>query len=215
MTQTPSPNGGAAGSLRIAGLILAGGEGRRLGGVDKALVLLNGRSLLSHVAERFEPQVEAVALSANGDPGRFASALAGRGWPVLPDADEERLGPMAGLLAGLDWAAGWGASHLASVSVDTPFLPGDLVVRLLLGCAAPGGSAIAQSAGGRHPTCGLWPVGLRSTLAAAIGSGERRLGRWASDQGAVGVAFADTPDPFFNINRPEDLAQAERWLIAG
>lgn len=196
--------------MRIAGLILAGGEGRRLGGVDKALVLLDGRSLLSHVAERFEPQVAALALSANGDPARFAGHSAG--WPVLPDADGARLGPMAGLLAGLEWAATQGASHLATVSVDVPFLPGDLVARLMLGSAAPDGCAVAESDGRRHPTCGLWPVDRHAALASALKSGERRLGNWAADQGAVCVGFTGTPDPFFNINTPEDLAQADGWL---
>lgn len=182
-----------------------------MGGTDKALVLLRGQSLLSHVAERFEPQVETLALSANGDPARFAD------WslPVLADAGQARLGPMAGLLAGLEWAAARGASHLATVSVDTPFLPGDLVVRLLAGCGSPDDCAIAESQGKAHPTCGLWPVTRRAALAEVLAAGERRLGQWASAQGAVRVAFAGEPDPFFNINTPADLAEAERWLSRG
>ncbi len=179
-----------------------------MGGVDKALVRLQGQSLLSRVAARFEPQVEALALSANGDPGRFAE------WsgPVLADAGRARLGPMAGLLAGLEWAAARGASHLATASVDTPFLPGDLVVRLMAGCASPEDCAIAESHGKSHPTCGLWPVTKHSALAAVLAAGERRLGRWASAQGAARIGFAGEPDPFFNINTPADLAEAEGWL---
>lgn len=199
------------GLLRVAGLILAGGEGRRMGGKDKALVRLRGQSLLSHVAERFEPQVYALALSANGDPERFSQ------WslPVLADAGQERLGPMAGLLAGLGWAAARGASHLATVSTDTPFLPGDLVVRLMAGCATPEDCAIAESHGKTHPTCGLWPVARRAALAAALAAGERRIGQWANAQGAVRIAFAGEPDPFFNVNSPADLAAAEGWLARG
>lgn len=197
--------------MRIAGLILAGGEGRRMGGTDKALILLRGQSLLSRVAERFEPQVEALALSANGDPGRFSE------WslPVLADAGQARLGPMAGLLAGLEWAAARGASHLATVSVDTPFLPGDLVVRLMAGCGSTDGCAIAESHGKVHPTCGLWPVTKRAALAEVLAAGERRLGQWASAQGAARIAFAGAPDPFFNLNTPADLAEAESWLAQG
>ena len=151
----------ASPGLRIFGLILAGGEGRRMGGADKALLPLAGRPLLAHVADRFEPQVERLALSANGDPARFAAFS----FPVLADADDARLGPMAGLLAGLDWLAAMGGTHLATVSVDTPFLPCDLVPRLLLAGQETGGFAIAESQGRAHPTCGLWPLGSRGVHA--------------------------------------------------
>ena len=205
MTDTASvPRG-----LRIFGLILAGGEGRRMGGADKALLPLDGRPLLAHVADRFEPQVEGLALSANGDPARFSAF----GLPVLTDAQGVRLGPMAGLLAGLDWLATTGGTHLATVSVDTPFLPCDLVPKLLLAGEATDGLAIAESQGRAHPTCGLWPLGLRKTLRAALAAGERRIGDWAKTQGAGRAVFAgDNPDPFFNINQPEDLTLAEAWL---
>jgi molybdopterin-guanine dinucleotide biosynthesis protein A len=207
--------------LRIFGLILAGGAGRRMGGADKALLLLRGRPLLSHVADRFAPQVEGLALSANDDPHRFAAF----GLPVLPDiaadsdsscdGDSTRNGPMAGLLAGLLWARDQGASHLATVSVDTPFLPCDLVPRLLLATLPGSGAAIAESAGRRHPTCGLWPVTLALPLGDALAAGERRIGQWAEASGARTAGFNDTPDPFFNLNTPEDLARAERLLEAG
>ncbi|MCX8508652.1 MAG: molybdenum cofactor guanylyltransferase MobA [Rhodobacteraceae bacterium] len=193
--------------MRILGLILAGGEGRRMGGADKALLPLAGRPLLSHVLARFEPQVAQLALSANGDLARFASF----GLPVL--ADDARLGPMAGLLAGLDWLAAAGGSHLATVSVDTPFLPCDLVARLLWAGEATGGLAIAESRGRHHPTCGLWPVGLRANLRADLAEGERRIGQWAASLGAATAPFTGPdPDPFFNLNHPEDLACAEGWL---
>ncbi len=200
----PVPQG-----LRIFGLILAGGEGRRMGGADKALLRLGERPLLTHVADRFEPQVERLALSANGDPTRFAAF----GFPVLTDEQGLRLGPMAGLLAGLDWLAATGGTHLATVSVDTPFLPCDLVPKLLLAGDATGGLAIAESQGRAHPTCGLWPIGLRAPLRAALSAGERRIGHWAATLGAAHAVFAGTdPDPFFNLNQPEDLTRAETWL---
>lgn len=196
--------------LRIFGLILAGGEGRRMGGADKALLPLGGRSLLAHVADRFEPQVERLALSANGDPKRFAAF----GFPVLTDEQDTRLGPMAGLLAGLDWLATNGGTHLATVSVDTPFPPCDLVPRLLLAGNLTNGLAIAESHGRAHPTCGLWPLGLRAPLRAALSAGERRIGHWAATNGAAHALFAGTdPDPFFNVNQPEDLTRAETWLV--
>lgn len=205
MTDTASvPQG-----LRIFGLILAGGEGRRMGGADKALLPLAGRPLLSHVADRFEPQVERLALSANGDPLRFAAF----GFPVLTDEQGARLGPMAGLLAGLDWLATTGGTHLATVSVDTPFLPCDLVPKLLMAGEATGGLAITESQGRAHPTCGLWPLGLRAPLRAALSAGERRIGQWAASHGAAHAVFAGTDlDPFFNLNQPDDLARAEAWL---
>lgn len=188
-------------------VILAGGRGRRMGGADKALILLAGRPLLSHVLDRMAPQAGRIALSANGAPARFAAF----GLPVLPDAGAD-LGPMAGLLAGLDWAAALGdATHLLTLSVDTPFLPADLASRLA-SAAGQTGLALAESRGRLHPTCGLWPLHLRAPLARALATGERRIGDWALAQGAVSVAFDGDPDPFLNLNRPEDTALAERLL---
>lgn len=199
MTARARPLSGA----RILGLILAGGEGRRLGGADKALLPFGGAPLLSRVQGRLDPQVEGLALSANGDPERFAFS----GLTVLGDAGPERLGPMAGVLAGLDWLHGQGATHLATVPVDLPFLPPDLVARL----SRAGDFAVAECGGRLHPTCTLWPLRLRDPLARALAAGERRIGRWCAEAGAVRVVFpAATPDPFFNVNRPEDLAEAER-----
>ncbi|WP_375689157.1 molybdenum cofactor guanylyltransferase MobA [Pseudooceanicola sp. LIPI14-2-Ac024] len=197
------------------GLILAGGQGRRMGGVDKAFVPLAGRPLIAHVADRFLPQVATCAISAAGDPARFT----GYGMPVLADGEPGGLGPLAGVLSGLDWAAGQGAAALVTVSVDTPFLPPDLVPRLLL--AAEGRDpplAVAAEPGAEgprlHPACALWPVSLREGLRATLRGGERRLGRWAEAQGAAVAVFADGGVAFLNVNRPEDLARAEA-LLAG
>ncbi len=199
-----------------AGVILAGGRGLRMGGADKALLTLAGRPLLAHVLDRLAPQVGAIALSANGDPARFASF----GLPVLADAGGSGEGPLAGLLAGLDWAAAIGAAHVVAVAVDTPFLPADLVARLAA-AAGPGGAAVAASpdAAGRlrrHPAMGLWPVALRGALRAALDGGLRKAGLWAETAGARVAAFeTGASDPFFNLNRPEDLAAAEARLAAG
>lgn len=197
--------------MRIFGLILAGGEGRRLGGRDKAMVELAGETLLARSAARLGPQVERLALSTNGSAERFPDFPG----PVLADATTDRLGPMAGLLAGLNWLAEIGGTHLASAAVDLPFLPCDLVPHLLLAGEAADGFAVAESNGRVHPTCGLWPLRLRDPLRAALASGERRIGQWAEAQGAARASFDDRPaDPFLNINTPEDLADAEALIAA-
>lgn len=195
--------------MLIHGLILAGGQGRRLGGVDKALLTLGSQSLLERTFSRFYPQIHAIALSANGDPALYP-AFAG---PVLRDAGGAGLGPMAGVLAGLDWLADAGGDCLATVSVDTPFFPGDLVARLVLAGESTGGFALAECGGRLHPTCGLWPIGQRAALRAALQAGERRISDWAQAQGAARAVFPVTvPDAFLNINTPEDLAMAEAAL---
>lgn len=179
-----------------------------MGGGDKGMLPLGGRPLIGHVIARLAPQVAALAISANGDPARWA----GFGLPVLADSVQDWPGPLAGVLAGMHWAAGLGATWVQSVAADTPFLPRDLVPRL----AAAGGLALAASpdAAGQlrvHPTAGLWPVALRHHLRAALAAGQRRVLDWALDQGAVTVAFAAPGhDPFFNINTPEDLARAQQ-----
>lgn len=194
------------------GVILAGGQARRMGGGDKGLLPLGGRRLIDHVIDRLRPQCGTLAINANGDPARFAEL----GLPVLPDPVPGQPGPLAGILAAMDWATALGAGRVVTVAADTPFLPRDLVPRLLA-AASPGG-AVAESADGTgrlraHPTFGLWPVALRDRLAQAIAGGERRLGVWASDVGAARVAFGSQPvDPFFNVNTPEDLAAAERLV---
>ena len=188
------------------GVILAGGCATRMGGGDKALLRLDDATLLDHVIRRFDPQVAALALSANGDPARFDSL----GLPVLPDADPGFPGPLAGVLAGLDWAAGQGAEAVVTAAADTPFLPEDLVPRLLLAAEeAKLPIALAATASGRHPTFGLWPVALRDDLRLALAGGTRKVTDWADRQGAATAHFPDRPfDPFFNVNTPEDLARA-------
>jgi len=197
------------------GVILAGGRATRMGGGDKGLLRLGGKTLLDHVIERVAPQVAHLALNANGDAARFA----GLGLPVLADSVAGNPGPLAGVLAGLDWAADKGGSHIVTAAADTPFLPPDLVPRLLLASETAGApialAATRDAARGvlRQPTIGLWPVALRDDLRAALAGGLRKVVLWADGHGAASAVFPDTPfDPFFNINTPEDLARAEGML---
>lgn len=191
--------------MRIFGVILAGGESRRMG-ADKAFVPLAGRPLIAHVLDRLEPQVERVLISANGDPARFA----GFGCPVVADAAPK--GPLSGVLAALTVAAEMGATHLVSTPVDTPFLPGDLVPQLLLAAeAASAGVSLAADTAGDHPATALWPVGLAPALAAFLASGEAKVTRFTATQGAARALFSD-PRAFLNLNTPEDLAAAEALL---
>ena len=190
----------------VLGVILAGGLSRRMGGGDKALSTLAGTPVLAHVIARFAPQVERLVLNANGDPARWR----GFGLDVLADSLADFPGPLAGLLAAMDWAAihAPGSRWIASVSCDTPFLPRDLVARLR---REGGRAAIAASAGQIHPVAGLFDMGLRDELAAYLAAGGRRAGEWASRAGAnIAVFASDAVDPFFNINTPEELAEAER-----
>ncbi len=198
-----------------AGVILAGGLASRMGGGDKGLLPLGGRRILDRVVERIAPQVEALALNANGDPARFADL----GLPVVPDARDDRPGPLAGVLAGLDWAEAQGATHIVTVAADTPFFPCDLVPQLQLAAEAQGRpialAATPDGAGGivRHPTFGLWPVALREDLRAALDDGVRKVVAWTDRHGTALAAFpTDRGDPFFNVNRPEDLVRAEEML---
>ncbi|MDH2326474.1 molybdenum cofactor guanylyltransferase MobA [Cereibacter sp. SYSU M97828] len=185
--------------MRIFGVILAGGEGRRMGGADKALLPLGGVSMIARVRARLEPQVEALAISANGDPARFRGT-------VLPDDDPQ--GPLSGVLAGLRWAAGLGADAVVTAPVDVPFLPGDLVPML---CLRWPGAALARAGGRLHPACALWPVTAAPSLEAWLASGQRRVGDFAASIGATPVDFPD-PREFLNLNTPEDLAAAQALL---
>lgn len=194
------------------GVVLAGGLARRMGGGDKPLRLLGGRPMLDHVLARIAPQVAGLLINANGDPARFAM----QGVPVVADGLPDHPGPLAGILAALDWAAAnrpelpW----VVSVPGDAPFIPLDLVARLH---AARAGQdvplACARSAGQAHPPIGLWPVALRDDLRAALLAGERKIDRWTARHGCAHADWPDTPvDPFFNANAPEDLVAAEALL---
>jgi molybdopterin-guanine dinucleotide biosynthesis protein A len=192
------------------GLILAGGQARRMGGGDKPLKSIGGVTILDRVIARMRPQCRALLLNANGDPARFAAT----GLPVVADDVPNFAGPLAGILAGLDWATAQApdVEYVASVPGDCPFLPGDLVARLQRVRAEAGlPLACARSGEWRHPVVGLWPVALRDDLRRALtGEGLRKIELWTARHG---VAIADWPaepvDPFFNVNTPEDAAAAE------
>jgi len=193
------------------GVILAGGLARRLGGGDKGLRAIGGRTLIARVAARLAPQCEGLVLNANGDPARF-SAL---GLPVVADGLEGRAGPLAGVLAALDFAAaqdpapGW----VVSVPGDCPFVPRDLVAGLHRARLAAGATlAVAASGGRTHHAIGLWPVAAREALRRAlIDEGLRRVGQWSARHAPATAAWPREPrDPFFNVNTPEDLAEAGR-----
>ena len=193
--------------MAVVAVLLAGGQGTRMGGGDKPLRLLAGRPLLEHVMARIAPQVDGMVLNANGDAARFAAF----GLPVVADPMEGYPGPLAGILAGMRWAAGQGARDVLSVPTDTPFLPPDLWVRLeaarndagvALACAASGGWA--------HPVIGLWPVRLADALEADLRAGMRKIDRWTAMHGIAQADFGTAPfDPFLNVNTPDDLAGAE------
>jgi molybdenum cofactor guanylyltransferase len=193
------------GILRIFGVILAGGGGRRMGGTDKAALMLGGETLLARAIARLEPQVERLAISANGDGTRFGNRL-----PVLADATP--LGPLAGILAALNWAAPQGATAVVAVAVDTPFFPGDLVPQLCLAAeSSPTGLAIAASAKD-HPTCSFWPVTLAPALKTFLASGANpRVLDFAEAQHCARARFANET-AFRNINTPADLTAAEALL---
>jgi len=193
------------------GLVLAGGLARRMGGGDKPLTRIGGVSILSRVIERLAPQCTRLLLNVNGDPARFADT----GLPVVADDVPDFAGPLAGILAGLDWTAAHAPdiAYVASVPGDCPFLPRDLVARLHQACMASGRPlACARSGKWRHPVVGLWQVALRADLRRAlVQEGLRKIELWTARHG---VALADWPDepvdPFFNVNTPEDAAAAER-----
>lgn len=184
------------------GVILAGGQARRMGGGDKGLLPLQGQTILDRVIARLAPQVAGLAINANGDPARFLHL----GLPVLPDSVAGFPGPLAGVLAGLDWAAGEGARHIVTAAWDTPFFPADLVAGLEAG---RGPITLARTPEGRHPTFGLWPVALADDLRAALEDGTRKVLAWTDRHGTAYADFTGDPDPFFNVNTPEDLARAE------
>jgi molybdopterin-guanine dinucleotide biosynthesis protein A len=191
-------------------LVLAGGLARRMGGGDKALIEIGGATILDRVLDRLGPQCSGIILNANGDPARFA----GTGHPVVADDVAGFAGPLAGILAGLDWAAAHAqaVTWIASVPGDCPFLPRDLVERLhATRIAASLPLACAKSGDWRHPVVGIWPVELRHDLRRAlVAEGLRKIEVWTARHGiAIAEWPADPVDPFFNVNTPEDAAVAQ------
>ena len=205
--------------MKIAGVILAGGLSRRLGGGDKCLRLLGGRPILAHIIDRLGPQVDALALNANGDPARFrAFAL-----PVVADSIAGFAGPLAGVLAGMRWSAAHapGARFILTAAGDAPLLPRDLAERLRAALAASGSIALAQAMGALHPVIGLWPVELADDLEAGLRAGVRKVLDFTHRHGMVSVPFAPVAlcgleiDPFFNANTPAELDQLRALLARG
>lgn len=190
------------------GVILAGGLARRMGGGDKPLVEIAGRPILQHVIDRLKPQCGLLAINANGDPARFSAF----GLPVICDSVEGFAGPLAGVLAGMEFGAAKGAAHVLSAPGDTPFLPADLLSRLQGARMRTGATiAVAASNGRTHHAVALWPVALRDDLRRAlVADDERRVSAFIGRHANVTVDWPIEPcDPFFNVNRPEDLARAE------
>ena len=192
-------------------VVLAGGLGRRMGGGDKPMREIGGRAILDHVIERLTPQCDALLLNAKGAPARFARF----GLPVIADTVEGHPGPLAGILAALEWAA---ASRpdiewVASAAGDCPFLPRDLIERLQqVRMAEVAELAVAASGGQAHPVIGLWKVALRDELRHALVAEDlRKIDRWTARYKLATVSWPAEPvDPFFNANTVEDLAEAER-----
>lgn len=192
-------------------VILAGGLSRRMGGGNKALRVLAGQTLLARVIARLKAQCSDLAINANGDAEQFEDY----GLPVIADGFSGFAGPLAGVLSGMEWAAALGAKSVVSVSVDTPFIPEDLVYRLV---DAKGRSGLAVAASsdetGRlrdHPTCALWPVSLRADLHTALESGLHRVGQFAASYDPGRAVFDSRPvDPFMNLNTPDEMAKAAR-----
>jgi molybdopterin-guanine dinucleotide biosynthesis protein A len=193
-------------------VVLAGGRATRMGGGDKSLRLLAGVTLLEHVLARLADQAGRIVLNANGDPDRFARF----GLPVVADTLPDHPGPLAGVLAGIEWAAAHApdTNDVVSVPSDSPFIPRDLIARLRAARDAAGADlACAASLGQAHPVAGLWPLRLAGDLRASLLGGMRRIDRWTARFALVQVAFDAVPvDPFFNANAPEDLEAAEALL---
>jgi molybdopterin-guanine dinucleotide biosynthesis protein A len=196
---------------RLVGVLLAGGLARRMGGGDKPMRQIGGRTILERVITRLKPQCGELVLNANGDPARFANF----GLPVIPDTVEDFPGPLAGILAALDWTAANrpGIRHVLSVAADCPFLPRDLVARLNEALVNEQAQlAVAASDGQSHPVIGLWEVALRDELRhALVQEGIRKIDRWTARYKLATVTWPVTPlDPFFNANTMDDIAEADR-----
>ena len=199
-----------SGRPSVTGVILAGGQSRRMGGGDKGLLELAGKPMLQHVIDRLEPQVGRMAINANGDPSRFARF----GLEVIPDTIAGFVGPLAGVLAGMRWSAAHTpqARWIVTAAGDAPLLPAGLVARLLAAVETRASAIpLAQSNGELHPVIGLWPVALADDLEAQLTAGVRKVLRWTDRHGTVPVPFPPERigdaelDTFFNANTPEEL----------
>jgi molybdopterin-guanine dinucleotide biosynthesis protein A len=204
-------------SANVTGIVLAGGLSRRMGGGDKGLLELGGKSMLAHVVCRLRPQVGRVIINANGDARRFAALEL----PVVPDTVGGFVGPLAGVLAGMRWSAANAkdARWIVTAAADAPLLPSDLVARLIEAVAErPASIALAQSHGELHPVIGLWPVALADDLEEQLARGVRKVLHWTDRHGTVAVPFAPQRvcgldiDPFFNANTPSELEQLRTML---
>jgi molybdopterin-guanine dinucleotide biosynthesis protein A len=195
------------------GVLLAGGLARRMGGGDKPLRTIAGRTILERVVERLAPQCDGLILNANGDPARFAAL----GLPVVPDTVPDFAGPLAGILAALEWTGANrpDVAYVASAAADTPFIPRDFVSRLHAARTAAGSPlACAESGGQAHPVNALWAVSLKDDLRhALVVENLRKIDRWTARHGIAYATWANEPyDPFFNANTPEDLDLAEEII---
>jgi molybdopterin-guanine dinucleotide biosynthesis protein A len=203
---------------RVVGVILAGGRSSRMGGGDKCLLPLAGQPVLASVIARLKPQVCDLIINANGDASRFADF----GLPVIADTVGGLAGPLAGVHAGLEWvkANAPDVGYIVTVASDTPFFPSDLVHRFLAELADHPTLLVATSQEGMHPVVGLWPIAMAPQLEDSLAQGIRKVGAWTKQHGAREVFFAPVKvggrhvDPFFNINRPEELAEADALLRA-
>ena len=200
---------------QAVGVILAGGQALRMGGGDKGRLLLKKKSLFQHVINRLDPQVDFIVLNANGNPDRFKDLSL----PVIGDNFGDYAGPLAGVLAGLDWAHEKGAHHIVTVAADTPFFPKRLVEALFN--ASQGQKhklVLAASQKGEekpqlHPTFGLWPVALAGDLRKELDEGLRKVVHWSDrHEGRMALFSSTSFDPFFNINTPQDLQKAADFM---
>jgi len=201
--------------LPITGVLLAGGLGRRMGGGDKPLKSLGGRPILELVVERARPQVDTLVLNINGDAGRFSAY----GLSIAADVIDGYAGPLAGILTGMEWSQSQipDARWMVSFATDAPFFPRDLVARLIGEAEKTGAEmACARSNDRTHPVFALWPIRLADELRRAMMNEDmRKIDRWTERYTIAHVDFKCPEaeiDPFFNINRPEDLTEAASWL---
>ena len=207
--------------IDIPGIILAGGLSRRMGGGDKGLLMLGKTTIIERVIDKILPQVGSLAININGDSSRFPDYKL----PIIPDSIKGYLGPLSGILAGMEWAFKNGNRYIATVAADTPFLPDDLIKRLHAMVKSKNlniGIAASRILSGDdvfiHPTFGIWEVALKDDLRDALANDTRKIMFWAK-KFKLDYYYFDTSDklsdPFFNINTPDDLEEAKYRLKKG